>query len=272
MSAKDKMANEKDYKQRYQELLIDVEKPARYAGGEWNTPDMTKERIGDMVFCFPELYEIGMSNLGIQILYNIVNQTDGYVAERCFAPAPDLAEELRENDIPLLSLETRKPLKDFTVVGFSVGYELLYTNVLYMLDLARIPFRAKDRDDSYPILLAGGPCSVNPEPFADFFDIILVGEGEQPDIDILKVISEGKRAGLTKAAILAKVKGMEGAYVPSLHKDGEVVVKAVYPDFETAPYPTHPLVSNIEAVHDRCTLELYRGCASGCRFCQAGFW
>lgn len=272
LSAKDKMANEKDYKQRYQELLIDVEKPARYAGGEWNTPDMTKERIGDMVFCFPELYEIGMSNLGIQILYNIVNQTDGYVAERCFAPAPDLAEKLRENDIPLLSLETRKPLKDFTVVGFSVGYELLYTNVLYMLDLARIPFRAKDRDDSYPILLAGGPCSVNPEPFADFFDIILVGEGEQPDIDILKVISEGKRAGLTKAEILAKVKGMEGAYVPSLHKDGEVVVKAVYPDFETAPYPTHPLVSNIEAVHDRCTLELYRGCASGCRFCQAGFW
>ena len=142
------MANEKDYKKRYQELLIDVEKPARYAGGEWNTPDMTKERIGDMVFCFPELYEIGMSNLGIQILYNIVNQTDGYVAERCFAPAPDLAKKLVDNDIPLLSLETRKPLKDFTVVGFSVGYELLYTNVLYMLDLARIPCRAKDRDDS----------------------------------------------------------------------------------------------------------------------------
>lgn len=171
---------DKDYKQKYQELLIDVEKPARYAGGEWNTPDMTKERVGDMVFCFPELYEIGMSNLGIQILYNIVNNTPGYVAERCFAPAPDFAEKLKENHIPLLSLETKKPLKDFTVVGFSVGYELLYTNVLYMLDLAEIPFRAKDRDDSYPILLAGGPCSVNPEPFADFFDIILVGEGGNP--------------------------------------------------------------------------------------------
>lgn len=180
--------------------------------------------------------------------------------------------KLKENNIPLLSLETKKPLKDFTVVGFSVGFELLYTNVLYMLDLAQIPFRAKDRDDSYPILLAGGPCSVNPEPFADFFDIILVGEGEDADIAILKVVTEGREQGLSKQEILKKVKGMEGAYVPSLHQEGETVVKAVVQDFENAEYPTHPLVANIEAVHDRATLELYRGCASGCRFCQAGFW
>lgn len=180
--------------------------------------------------------------------------------------------KLKENNIPLLSLETKKPLKDFTVVGFSVGFELLYTNVLYMLDLAQIPFRAKDRDDSYPILLAGGPCSVNPEPFADFFDIILVGEGEDADIAILKVVTEGREQGLSKQEILKKVKGMEGAYVPSLHQEGETVVKAVVQDFENAEYPTRPLVANIEAVHDRATLELYRGCASGCRFCQAGFW
>lgn len=261
-----------DYKQQYMALLSEVEKPARYAGGEWNIPDMQKQRKGDMVFCFPELYEIGMSNLGISILYDIVNKTEGYVAERCFAPQVDFGKKLKENNIPLLSLETKKPLKDFTVVGFSVGYELLYTNVLYMLDLAQIPFRSKDRDDSYPILLAGGPCSVNPEPFADFFDIILVGEGEEADIAILKKVSEGRANGLSKLEILQSVKGMEGVYVPSLHKDGEIVKKAVVQDFENAEYPTKPVVSNIEAVHDRATLELYRGCASGCRFCQAGFW
>ncbi len=262
----------RDYSKEFSEILLSVEKPARYVGGEWNTPDMSKARKGDMVFCFPDMYEIGMSNLGVQILYDIVNKEDGYVAERCYAPALDLAKKLREKDIPLLSLETKKPLKDFTVVGFSIGFELLYTNVLYMLDLARIPFRAKDRDESYPILLAGGPCSVNPEPFADFFDVIVCGEGEEADIAILKIVAEGKEKGLTKTQILEKVKGVQGAYVPALHKDGEIVKKAVLKDFENASYPTRPLVANIEAVHDRATLELYRGCASGCRFCQAGFW
>lgn len=261
-----------DYKDKLNSVLLDVEKPARYVGGEWNTPDMNKPRKGDMVFCFPDLYEIGMSNLGVQILYDIVNKEEGYVAERCYAPALDLAKKMRENDIPLLSLETKKPLKDFTVVGFSIGFELAYTNVLYMLDLARIPFRAKDRDESYPILLAGGPCSVNPEPFADFFDIIVCGEGEEADIAILKIITEGREKGLSKAEILEQVKGVEGAYVPALHKDGEKVKKAVVKDFENCSYPAHPLVPNIETVHDRATLELYRGCASGCRFCQAGFW
>ena len=261
-----------NFQRKLNEILLTVEKPARYVGGEYNTPDMKKPFEANLLLCFPDVYEIGMSNLGVAILYDIVNKTDGYVAERCYAPAPDFAQKLKENNIPLLSLETKKPLKDFTVVGFSVGFELLYTNVLYMLDLAQIPFRAKDRDDSYPILLAGGPCSVNPEPFADFFDIILVGEGEDADIAILKVVTEGREQGLSKQEILKKVKGMEGAYVPSLHQEGETVVKAVVQDFENAEYPTHPLVSNIEAIHDRATLELYRGCASGCRFCQAGFW
>ncbi|MBO4555095.1 MAG: TIGR03960 family B12-binding radical SAM protein [Clostridia bacterium] len=261
-----------DIDRELSKILLKVEKPARYVGGEWNTPDMTKPREADMCFCFPEVYEIGMSNLGVAILYDIINKQPSFVAERCYAPWPDMAAEMRKHSIPLFSLETRKPLKDFTVVGFSVGFELLYTNVLYMFDLAGIPFRAKDRDDSYPIMLAGGPCSVNPAPFADFFDVIVCGEGEEADLDILKIVSEGRKQGLSKREILEKIKTVQGAYVPSLLKDGEKVVKAVVKDFENAPYPTRPLVPNIEAVHDRATVELYRGCASGCRFCQAGFW
>lgn len=261
-----------DYKNKIFKILPEVEKPARYCGGEWNTPDMSKPRKGDMCFCFPELYEIGMSNLGMQILYSAVNSSPEFAAERCFAPAADFAEKLREHNIPLLSLETKKPLRDFTVLGFSIGFELLYTNVLYMLDLAGIPFYAAERGEKYPILLAGGPCSVNPEPFADFFDVIVCGEGEEADLEILRIVSEGRERGLCKAEILARVKEVEGAYVPSLHGEGEIVKKAVLRDFENAPYPQKPLVPNIEAVHDRATLELYRGCASGCRFCQAGFW
>lgn len=261
-----------DYKNRFTKLLPEVEKPARYSGGEWNTPDMNKPHRGDMCFCFPELYEIGMSNLGMQILYDIINSDKDFVAERCFAPAQDFADKLRAENIPLLSIETKKPLKDFTVLGFSIGFELLYTNVLYMLDLAQIPFYAKDRGEDYPILLAGGPCSVNPEPFADFFDVIICGEGEEADLAVLRVVTQGREKGLSKSEILAAVKDIEGVYVPSLHKDGETVKKAVVRDFENAPYPRRPLVPNIETVHDRAVLELYRGCGSGCRFCQAGFW
>ena len=259
-------------KERFIKLLAEVEKPARYSGGEWNTPDINKPHKADMCFCFPELYEIGMSNLGVQILYDIVNGDKDFVAERCFAPAVDLAEKLRAENIPLLSIETKKPLKDFTVLGFSIGFELLYTNVLYMLDLAHIPYLAKDRGEEYPILLAGGPCSVNPEPFADFFDIVVCGEGEEADLAILRIIADGREKGLSKLEILKRVKEVEGAYVPALHVDGEVVKKAVVRDFEHAPFPHSPLVPNIETVHDRAVIELYRGCGSGCRFCQAGFW
>ncbi len=261
-----------NYLDKFNKLLLRVEKPARYVGGEWNTPDMTKSRKGDMCFCFPDLYEIGMSNLGIQILYDVVNRHPDYVAERCFAPWVDMGKLLKENDIPLLSLETKKPLKDFTIVGFSIGFELLYSNVLYMLDLAQIPYLASERDDSYPILLAGGPCSVNPEPFAPFFDVVVCGEGEEVDLAVLDRVSTLKAQGATKKEILQSLKGIEGVYVPSLHLDGEIVKKAVVKDFENAPFIEHPLVPNIETVHDRATLELYRGCASGCRFCQAGFW
>lgn len=257
---------------RFNKLLLEVEKPSRYTGGEWNTPDMTKTRKGDFCLCFPELYEIAMSNIGIQILYDVINKDKDYCCERCFAPWFDMGQKLKENDIPLLSLETKKPLKDFTVVGFSIGFELLYSNVLYMMDLAKIPFRAKDRDDSYPIMLAGGPCTANPEPFAPFFDVIISGEGEEADLAVLKIAAEGKAAGLSKKEILEKCKGLDGVYIPALHKKGEIVKKAIVKDFENAPYIEHPLVPTLETVHDRATLELYRGCASGCRFCQAGFW
>ena len=261
-----------DYKKKIDELLLTVEKPARYVGGEWNVPDMKKPTKAKFCFCFPDIYEIGMSNLGLQILYDIINKHPDYIAERCYAPWADMGEKLRENNIPLLSLETATPLKDFDVVGFSVQFELLYSNVLYMLDLARIPFYAKDRGEEYPIICAGGPCAVNPEPFAPFFDCIIIGEGEEADLELLKKVAEGKEKGLTKIEILEELKKIEGVYVPELFKDGEKVVKAVAKDFENAPYPTKPLVPNIEIVHDRATLELYRGCASGCRFCQAGYY
>ncbi len=264
--------NMKNYKDTLDEILLAVEKPARYTGGEFNTPNMDKKAKAKMCFCFPDIYEIGMSNLGLHILYDIVNKQPDFVAERCYAPWVDMAEKMKEKDLPLLSLETATPIKNFDVVGFSVQFELLYSNILYMLELAKIPFFAKDRDDSFPILLAGGPCSVNPEPFADFFDIVVIGEGEEADLEVLKLVAQGKAQGLTKMQILEKAKEIDGVYVPMLFQKGDVVKKAVLKDFENASYPTKPLVPNIGIVHDRATLELYRGCASGCRFCQAGFW
>lgn len=247
-----------------------MEKPGRYSGGEWNVPDMTSPARGDMCFCFPDLYEIGMSNLGVQILYETINNAEGFRAERCFAPALDLAAKLREEHIPLLSIETKKPIAEFTVVGFSIGFELLYTNVLYMMDLAGIPFRSADRREQDPIVIAGGPCSVNPSPFAPFFDAVVCGEGEFVDLELLRRVTKAREEGKRRAEILKDIADIEGVYVPSI-KDRKVT-KAVVRDFENAPYISRPLVPNIESVHDRATLELYRGCASGCRFCQAGFW
>ena len=256
--------------EKYNEMLLDVQKPSRYTGGEYNTPDMTKPHTLDFCLCFPDVYEVGMSNIGCSILYNMLNQEDNIVCERCFAPWIDLGEKLKGN-LPLVSIETKKPLKEFDIVGFSLGFELSYTNVLYMLDLAEIPFYSKDRGEEYPIVVAGGSCSINPAPFEDFVDAVLIGDGEITLKEFASLVDEGKKANLSKKEILEKAKNIQGVYVPSLYVKGEVVKKGVVPDMNTSYYPEKPLVPNIEIVHDRVALELYRGCASGCRFCQACF-
>lgn len=260
--------------ERLRPFLTKVEKPARYIGGEYNLPDMTKPCSVRFCLCFADIYEVGMSNLGIGILYDILNKADNVVCERCFAPWVDMGDLLRKNGIPLSSIETGKPLKDFDIVGFSVPYEMSYTNILYMLDLAGIPFRAKDRDESYPLIVGGGPASANPEPIIDFFDAFFIGEGEETDLALCRLVEKYKG---DKAKILKEASKIDGVYVPSECevKDGvnvTVVKKAVVKDLDKAPYPIKPLVPNIEIIHDRSVMELYRGCYAGCRFCQACYF
>lgn len=271
------------YEKLIDSLLIKVEKPARYTGGEYNTPDMTKQCDVRVCMCFPDLYEVGMSNLGIRILYHMLNDTTGVVAERCFAPQKDFGQALQDNNIPLFSIETRKPLKDFDLIGFSVQFEMLYTNVLYMLDLAGIPFYSRERDESYPLIIGGGPCSVNPEPFAPFFDIIVIGDGEVALSKIIEMYKEHKARGYSKAEFLNEARTIKGVYVPQMTEvedfgrflcvaQDKIVQQDFVEDLENSYYPTDIIIPNIEAIHDRPVLELFRGCPNGCRFCQAGFF
>ncbi len=261
----------------------DVQKPSRYVGGEYGVPTMKTDASTTFCMCFPDNYEVGMSNLGIRILYYILNEQPQVRCERCFAPWLDYAQYLKERNLPLSSIETKLPLKNFDMLGFSLQYELSYSNILYMLDLAGIPFFAKDRDENFPLLIAGGPCVVNAEPVADFFDIINVGEGEEMLTQI--VLAYDKYKGkMTKRQFLQYANdNIEGVYVPSLtsfeekggkitkintpHKTKRVFVR----DMDKAYFPDKAIVSNIELVHDRAVAELFRGCANGCRFCQAGF-
>jgi len=261
----------------------DVQKPSRYVGGEFGLPEMKMDASSTFCMCFPDTYEVGMSNLGIRILYYILNQQPQLRCERCFAPWGDYADYLKEKNMLLSSIETKKPLKDFDMLGFSLSYELSYSNVLYMLDLAGIPFMSADRDENWPLLIAGGPCVVNAEPVADFFDIINVGEGEEMLKNIALAYDKYKN-NMSKQEFLQYINdNIEGVYVPSLtsfdEKDGRIekintphLTKRVYVrNMDEVYFPDKAIVSNIELVHDRAVAELFRGCANGCRFCQAGF-
>ena len=276
-------------KKEIEKILQYVQKPARYCGGELNSVIKDKEKIElRYAFCFPDLYEIGMSHLGMKILYSLVNSREDAWCERVFAPDSDMEEQMRKNNIRLFALESEDDIRDFDMIGFTLMYELSYTNVLNMLDLAGIPLKASERDDLTPIIACGGPCTCNPEPIADFVDIVFLGDGEESTMQVLDLLKECKRNGCTKHEFLLKAMDIRGVYVPSFYEDAynedgtlkelrplygapERVKKAVVSDLNTCFYPDSFVVPFINIVHDRAVEEIFRGCIRGCRFCQAGF-
>lgn len=278
-----------DLQKKLDQILKQVEKPGRYIGGEVNSIKKTYEEAGErMAFAFPDLYEIGMSYLGMQILYNAVNAQEGIACERVFAPASDMESLMKENEVPLFTLETKTPVKDVDMLGFTLQYEMSFSTILNMLDLAQIPLLAKDRGEEYPIVAAGGPCAFNPEPLADFMDIFLIGDGEILLPEVLKLHKECKEKGLTKKEFLEKACKLEGVYVPSFYdfeynEDGTIktlcklnenapdtILRKIQGSVEELPFPVKPVIPMVEAVHDRSVIETFRGCTRGCRFCQAG--
>ena len=271
-------------------ILPRVQKPARYTGGEYNEIIKDKSQVEIRVaFCFPDTYEIGMSNVGMRILYGIMNNMEGVWCERAFAPWGDMEEEMRSHHLPLWTLESHDPLEEFDVIAFSLGYEMAYSNVLNMLELGNIPLRSCDRGDSLKhLVIAGGTSVYNPEPMADFLDICIEGEGEDVDVELLECYRSAKRRGLSRHEFLLEAAKIPGIYVPSLYEhtyndDGtireiiplegapKIVTKRIVQDMDAAYYPTETIVPSTQIVHDRTVLELFRGCIRGCRFCQAGF-
>ena len=271
-------------------VLKSVNKPGRYIGGEYNRVMKKKDEVKcRFAFCFPDTYEIGMSNLGVRILYDVLNSDKDVWCERVYAPWEDMKAKMEEYDIPLSAVESGDPLSEFDLVAFSLQYELCYTTALQMLRLAGFPLWAKDRAEDCPIIIGGGPCVYNSEPIADFFDLINVGEGEEVLLEICHLFNEMKDNGsYTRAAFLRAASHIEGVYIPSLYDvsyndDGTIreyrplyddvpksVRKRIIADLDNAPYPTKLIMPYVETVHDRIVLEVYRGCIRGCRFCQAG--
>lgn len=277
-------------KDKIEKLLLNVKTPSRYIGGELNSVVKDKNKV-DMrfAFCFPDTYEIGMSHLGMKILYSLTNERENFWCERVFAPDVDFEKLMRENDIPLYGLESLEPIKDFDFIGFTIQYEMCYTNILNMLDLAGLPVKAKDRTALSPIVIGGGPCVCNPEPIAEFFDMFILGEGEEVNLEVYDLYVEMKRKGASKTEFLEAAAKIEGVYVPAFYDvayedDGRVksftpnnsnasptIKKRIIKDMSKVYYPDKFVVPYCEIVHDRAIVEVLRGCIRGCRFCQAGY-
>ena len=274
---------------RLERILPRVQKPARYVGGEFNAIMKDKSKVDTRVaFCFPDTYEIGMSNLGMRILYGVMNNIEGVWCERCFAPWGDMEQEMRNANIPLYALESFDPIKDFDIIAFSIGYEMAFPAMVDMLDLAGVPLHASERTALTPLVVAGGTAMYNCEPIADFIDLALIGEGEEMDVELIELHRQARREGWSKHEFLVCAAQIPGVYVPSLYDvayndDGTVksitanegapktVLKRIVQDMDKAYYPTKTIVPSTEIVQDRVSLELFRGCIRGCRFCQAGY-